>query len=234
MNDDINNDELIDLLKQIENIDNNSSNLEYFKQVPIEKGDSVKNVLIVVCIFLAICLGVSVFINYTDKPDPLPINQTHEYITIEGKKKELENKTVLLTKENLILNNSSISQKNEIISLKHKLKELENKKPIVPTDESSIPEFQVFIANQQEEIFAQKDIIKVQDDLILNQDKRINLLEVLNDSKTEVIKLQEEQISMYIKNETDLTSKLKKERWKGRLEGFVIGLSGGLLGGKFL
>lgn len=161
-------------------------------------------------------------------PTPSSVITTSQYQKLEFDKKEAETKAALHEEKANQLSQEAETLCGQINTLKAKLAKVKAEKPNEPIDE--VPELKAYIEHQNEEIVIQNQLIKKQDEAFAVKSNENDELRKTINEKDVIIMDQTKQIELFKEQEEELISKLKKERWKGRLEGLCFSPVGWLVG----
>jgi hypothetical protein len=198
---------------------------------------NLKNQIITgICIF-ASGFSLAAFLFLHKKAIPI-VQNTSEYINLETRKQLAEKKVQDGLGAIQTLMEQSEDQEKTIIALKAKLAAHEAtpepvadpSAPLIEQSESQKDQ----IAWLENENGIQKDLIKKQDEDIDIKNKQLAAFDEIFKSKNEIIDSQNKELDLFKKQQINLQKEINKALWKGRCQGFGIGIGIGWLGGKFL
>jgi len=164
---------------------------------------------------------------------PPLVTQSQEYIESNRVIEELRKDAEVKVGQVKALEEASSTLEGQVAILKGKL--AEEKAKIHPVTSADPPEeLLIELAYRDSVIGLQTEVIGKQDEVIIVKNSEIATLKDIVVVKDKIINGLDDEINMFIDQQNNLVKQLKSERWKGRREGFILGVGCGILGGKLL
>jgi SMC interacting uncharacterized protein involved in chromosome segregation len=193
---------------------------------------TTKQMLTMILFALGVGLIGGFFLTRKTVVPPL-VTQSQEYQESNRVIEELRKEAVATSEKVKALEDTSTTLEGQVTTLKAKLaKEQAKIHPVTPANPPE--ELLIEIAYRDSVIELQTEVISKQDEVVKIKDIEIITFKSMLGIKDKIINEQDNQIIMFQEQESKLVKQMKSERWKGRREGFVTGVSCGILGGKLL